>query len=51
MNFIILLDFLIFHQIFLSLQVKRSAVIISKYGIHDLPHELQRSLRLKILGN
>ena len=40
-----------FHQIFLSPQVKRSAVISNKYGIHELPHELPNDLRLNILEN
>ena len=40
-----------FHQIFLSPQVKRWAIITYKYGIYELPHELPNNLRLLgILG-
>ena len=38
-----------FYQIFLSPQVKRSAIISNKYGIYELPHELVTDFRLKIL--
>ena len=48
---IIFRDFLLFYQIFLSPQVKWSAIIINKYGIHELLHELPNDLRLRILGN
>ena len=40
-----------FCQIFLSPQVKRCAIITYKHGIYELPHELPKDLRLKILGN
>ena len=40
-----------FYQIFLSPQVKRSAIIRNKHGMYELPHELPRELRLRILGN
>ena len=40
-----------FYQIFLSPQVKRSAIISNKQGVHELPHELPNNLRLRILGN
>ena len=44
-----------FYQIFLSLQVKRYAIITYKHGIYELPHELPNDLRLRIflrkLGN
>ena len=40
-----------FYQMFLSPQVKRGAIITSKYGIYELPHELPNDLRLGILGN
>ena len=40
-----------FYQIFLSLQVKRGAIITYKHGIYELPHELPNDLRLRILGN
>ena len=49
--FIIFWDFLMFHQIFLSPQVKRCAIITYKHGIYELPHELPNDLRLRILGN
>ena len=44
-------DFLMFYQIFLSPQVKRSAIIINKQGVSELPHELQKDLTLWPLGN
>ena len=40
-----------FYQIFLSQQVKRWAIITYKYGIYELPHELRKDLRLRILVN
>ena len=40
-----------FYQIFLSPQVKRSAIITNKHGIFELPHELPNDLRLRIFGN
>ena len=45
--FIIFWDFLMFHQIFLSPQVKRCAIITYKHGICELP----KDLGLRILGN
>ena len=45
--FIIFWDFLMFHQIFLSPQVKRCAIITYKHGICELPHELTKVLRLR----
>ena len=39
-----------FYQIFLSPQVKRSAIISNKQGVYHLPHELLNNLRLSILG-
>ena len=42
---------LIFHQIFLSPQMKRYAIITYKHGIYKLPHELSNDLGLRILGN
>ena len=39
-----------FYQIFLSPQVKRSAIISNK-GVYELPHELPNDLRLSILEN
>ena len=38
-------------KIFLTRQVKRSAIISNKYGIYELPHKLPNDLRLRILGN
>ena len=48
---IILWDGLMFYQIFLQPQVKRSAIISNKQGVYELPHELPNDLRLRILGN
>ena len=50
---IILRDFLnqSWYQIFLSTQVKRSAIISNKKGVYELPHKLPNDLRLRILGN
>ena len=49
--FIIFWDFLMFYQVFLSLQVKRWMIISYKHGIYELPHELPNDLTLRILGN
>ena len=35
-----------FYQIFLSPQVKRSAIITYKYGIDEFPHALPNDLNL-----
>ena len=40
-----------FYQIFLSPQMKRCAIITYKHGIYELPHELPKDLRLRILYN
>ena len=48
--FTILLEFLMFYQIFLSPQVKRCAIITYKHRIYELPHEFPNKLRLRILG-
>ena len=48
---IIFWDFLIFDQIFLSPQVKRSVIISNKHGIYELPHEFSNNWRLRVLGN
>ena len=48
---IILWDYFMFHQIFLSPQVKRSAIISNKQSVYELPHELSNDLRLRILRN
>ena len=42
---IIIWDFLIFYQVFFSLQVTRSAIISNKSDIYDLPHKLPNDLR------
>ena len=39
-----------FYQIFLSLQVKRWAIMTYKHGIYELSHELPNDLKLRILG-
>ena len=46
-----ILRLLMFYQIFLSTQVKRSAIITYKHGIYELPYKLPNYLRLRILGN
>ena len=48
---IILGDFLMFYQIFLSRQVKQSPIISNNQGVNELPHEFPNDLRLTILGN
>ena len=48
---IIFRDILLFEQIFLSPQVKRSVVISNKHDMYELPHELLNKIRLRILGN
>ena len=40
-----------FHQIFLSPQVKQTIIISDTHAIYELPHELPNGLRLRILGN
>ena len=47
--FIIFRDFLMFYQIFFSLQLKQCVIITYKYDIYELPHELQNDIRLKDL--
>ena len=49
--FMIFWNFLMFHQIFLSPQVKWWAIITDKHGIYNLPHELANDLRHRILEN
>ena len=39
-----------FYEVFLSPQLKQWAIITYKHGIHELPHELWKDLRLEILG-
>ena len=40
-----------FYQIFLSPQVKCSAIISDKQGVYEVPRELPNDLRLRISGN
>ena len=46
-SFIILWDFSMFYEIFLSPQVKQCAIITYTYGVYELPHELPDDLRLR----
>ena len=48
---IILWDFLILYQVFLSLHVKRSPIISNKQSLYEFTHVLLNNLRLRILGN
>ena len=48
---VIFWDFLMFYQIFFSLQEKRSMIISNKNIIYKLPHKSLNNLRLMILGN
>ena len=48
---ILLCNFLMFYQILLSPQVKRSVIISNKQGVYRLVHKLLNNLRLSILGN
>ena len=48
-SFIIFWHFSMFHQIFLSPQVKRCAIITYKHCVFELPHELSNDLRLQDL--
>ena len=41
---IIIWDFLMFYQIFLSPQVKQSAIISNKQGVQQLPNDLRLGL-------
>ena len=43
--FIIVWDFLMFYQIFLSSQAKRRAIISNKHGTYKLPQELPKNLK------
>ena len=47
---IIFWEILVFYQIFLSPQLKRSVIISNKHGIYKLPHKLPHDLRLRKLG-
>ena len=44
-------EFLLLYQIFFSPQVEQSMTISNKHGIYELPEELPKDLRLRILGN
>ena len=48
---IIFREFSLLYQIFFSPQVHQSVIISNKHGIYELPDELAKDLRLKILGN
>ena len=50
-SFIIILDFLMFYEIFPSPEVKRCVIITDKHDVYELPHEFPNDLRLRILGN
>ena len=41
---VILWDFLMFYQIFLSPKVKQSTIISNKQGVYELPHKLTKDL-------
>ena len=45
---IMLWDFLMFYQVFLSLQMKQSATISNKQGVYKFPHKLPNDLRLSV---
>ena len=49
MIFIIFWDFLMFHEVSLSPQVKGCAIITYKHDTYKLPHKLPNDLRLRIL--
>ena len=49
--FIIIWDFSMFYQIFLSPQVEWCVIVTYKHGIYELPYELRNHLRLRILRN
>ena len=44
-------DFLRFSQTFLSLQVKKCAIITYKDGLYELPKELPNDVRIRKLEN
>ena len=48
---IIFWEFLLLYQIFFSLQVLQSVIISNKHDIYELPDELPKDLRLRILEN
>ena len=50
-GFMIIWDFSMFYQLFLSPQVKQQVIITYKRGIYELPHELPNDLRPRILEN
>ena len=41
---------MMFYQIFLSPQVKLLAIITSKHGIYELPHDLPNDLAFSPMG-
>ena len=48
---IIFWEFLLLYQVLFSPQEQRSVIISNKHGIHELPEELPKDLRLRILEN
>ena len=48
---IIFWEFLLLDQIFFSSQVQWSVIINNKHGIYELPDELLKDIRLRILEN
>ena len=46
-----ILRFLMFDQILLSLQAKRSVIIDNKHDIYELSHDFQNNLKFRILGD
>ena len=49
--FITFWGFLMYYQIFLPPQTKKSVIIRIKHGIYELTQELFNEIRLRILGN
>ena len=45
---IMLWDFLMFYQVFLSPQMKQSVTISNKQGVYKFPHKLPNDLRLTV---
>ena len=47
---IIFWEFFLLYQIFFSPQVQKSLISSNKHGIYELPDELPKDLRLRMLG-
>ena len=45
------MTFVLFYQIFLLPQVKRSVIISNKHGMQELTYELTNKLKIRKLGN